>query len=152
VSSPGPENLARTAYEAHRAAQRTPLPPWEDISEIDRQAWRAAVAAVADQASRASKTVAEPVPSPSLLIQVGDERHSFHAEFTAGRLGALGITDEFASGHHARFTTSRGRWYVEDLGSTNGTWLNGRRITAAQWLKKGDKIWIGHTLMTVVSA
>jgi pSer/pThr/pTyr-binding forkhead associated (FHA) protein len=125
---------------------------WEDISEHDRQVWRAAVAAVADQTGRGSKTVADALPSQSLLIQVGDQRHTFRAEFTAGRQGTLVIGDEFASGHHARFTASRGRWYVEDLGSTNGTWLNGRRIHAAQWLKKGDKIWIGHTLMTVVSA
>ena len=150
--SPDPERLARTAYEAHRAAHGTSLPPWEDISEHDRQAWLAAVSAVADQTGHAGKTVAEGTPSQTLLVQVGDQRHTFHAEFTAGRQGTLVISDEFASGHHARFTTARGYWYVEDLGSTNGTWLNGRRIHSAQWLKKGDKIWIGHTLMTVLSA
>ena len=42
-------------------------------------------------------------------------------------------------------------WYAEDLGSTNGTWLNGLRIYAPQPLKKGDKIRIGHTVMTVRS-
>ena len=149
--SPGPEHLARTAYEAHRAASDTSLPPWEDVSEQDRQAWRATAAAVADQAAQAGKTVAEPVRAQALLVQVGDQRHSFTAEFTAGRQGALVINDEFASNHHARFMSTRGRWYVEDLRSTNGTWLNGRRIHAAQWLKKGDQIWIGHTLVTVVS-
>ena len=59
---------------------------------------------------------------------------------------------KFASSHHALFQFAFGLWFVEDLGSTNGTWLNGRRIQASQRLKKGDKINIGHTVMTVVSA
>ena len=75
-----------------------------------------------------------------------------HANFTTGRQGTLAISDEFASSRHARFQIAHGLWYVEDLGSTNGTWLNGRRIHAPQRLKKGDKIRIGHTIMIVVSS
>ena len=110
------------------------------------------MSAVADETGRTSKTVAEAPRARSLVVQVGGERRDFSAEFTAGRHGTLVITDEFASSHHARFTTTRGLWYVEDLGSTNGTWLNGRRILGAQWLKKGDKVGIGHTVVIVVSA
>jgi pSer/pThr/pTyr-binding forkhead associated (FHA) protein len=106
------------------------------------------VSAVAGQTD---KTVSEAASTRSLLIQVGEQRHTFHTEFTAGRQGMLVISDEFASNHHARFITAHGLWYLEDLGSTNGTWLNGHRIYAAQRLKRGDKIWIGHTAMTVVS-
>ena len=91
-------------------------------------------------------------PVRSLVIQAGGKRHTFQADFTAGRQGNLPIDDEFASGHHCRFRVAHGLWLVEDLGSTNGTWLNGRRFHAAQRLKKGDKIKIGHTVMTVVSA
>ena len=152
MTSPGAEHLARTAYEAHRAAHTRALPAWEEITDADRQAWRAAVSAVAEETGKLSKTVAEAVPTRSLVVQVGEQRHDFRAEFTAGRHGALVIGDDFASGHHARFTPARGLWYVEDLGSTNGTWLNGRRILGAQWLKKGDKVGIGHTVITVVSA
>ena len=92
------------------------------------------------------------VPTQSLLIQAGDQRHTFHTDFTAGRQGSLTLSDDFASNHHARFQIAHGLWYVKDLGSTNGTWLNGRRIHAPQLLKKGDKIKIGHTVVTVVSA
>jgi pSer/pThr/pTyr-binding forkhead associated (FHA) protein len=151
VTSPGPEDLARAAYEAHRGAQSRPLPPWEDITEDDRQAWRAAVSA-AFQVSTTRKTAAEAVAVRALVIQVGDQRHDFRAEFIAGRQGTLVISDEFASGQHARFRISRGGWYVDDLRSTNGTWLNGRRIHTAQWLKRGDKIGIGHAVITVLSA
>jgi pSer/pThr/pTyr-binding forkhead associated (FHA) protein len=143
------ERLAQAAYEAHRAALPTPLPPWEDLTKAQQQAWKAAASAVAGQAG---STVAEPPHGPSLVIQVGDRRRTFATDFTAGREGSLVIDDDFASGHHARFQTVRGLWYVEDLGSTNGTSLNGRRILSAQLLRKRDKIKIGHTIMTVVSA
>jgi pSer/pThr/pTyr-binding forkhead associated (FHA) protein len=143
------ERLAQAAYEAHRAALPTSLPPWEDITKQEQQAWKAAASAVAGQAGG---TIAEAPHTQSLVIQIGDQRHTFHTDFTVGREGNLAIDDDFASGQHARFQTVRGLWYVEDLGSTNGTLLNGRRILSAQLLRKRDKIKIGHTVMTVVSA
>jgi pSer/pThr/pTyr-binding forkhead associated (FHA) protein len=143
------ERLAQAAYDAHRAALPTYRPPWEDITKQEQQAWKAAVSAVAGQAGG---TVSEQPNAKSLIIQIGDQRHTFGTDFTVGRDGSLAIDDEFASGQHARFQTVRGLWYVEDLGSTNGTTLNGRRIFSAQLLKKRDKIEIGHTVMTVISA
>jgi pSer/pThr/pTyr-binding forkhead associated (FHA) protein len=149
VSSSQLERVAQAAYEAHRSAHPAALPSWEDATEDDRQTWRAAMSAVAGQNA---KTRSDAAPSRALHIQAGDQRHVFDADVVVGREGALVISDEFASGSHARFRAAHGRWYVEDLGSTNGTWLNGRRIHAAQLLKKGDKVWIGHTILTVTSA
>jgi pSer/pThr/pTyr-binding forkhead associated (FHA) protein len=149
VTSADPEHLAREAYETYCAARPTPLPPWEEIGAQEQAAWRAAVSAIAGQRK---VTRAMAALTPSLLIKIADSSRTFDGEFTVGREGTLVINDEFASGYHARFQLARGRWYVEDLGSTNGTWLNGRRIQAAQWLNKGDKIRIGHTVMTVEPA
>jgi pSer/pThr/pTyr-binding forkhead associated (FHA) protein len=143
------ERLAQAAYEAHRATLPAPVPPWEDITKQEQQAWKAAASAVAGQTGG---TIPEAPGGKSLVIQLGDQRHAFGVNFTVGREGSLAIDDDFASGQHARFQTIRGLWYVEDLGSTNGTLLNGRRIFSAQLLKKRDKIKIGHTVMTVVSA
>lgn len=148
MSSSGLEHLARIAYEAHRGAHPTDLPVWEDAPEQEQQAWRAAVSAVNVQTG---STIAESAPKRALVIQAGDRQHSFHGEFTAGRLGNLPVGDEFASGHHARFYIAHGLWFVEDLGSTNGTFLNGRRFHGPQRLKKGDKIRIGHSTLTVAS-
>jgi hypothetical protein len=152
VTSIGLENLARTAYEAHRGVHSGSLPPWEDTTEEEQQAWKAAVSAVAGQTGVTLADVEAVPATQSLLVQAGDQRHTFHADFVAGRQGALAVTDDFASNQHARFQMAHGLWYVKDLGSTNGTWLNGRRIHAPQRLKKGDKIKIGHTVVTVVSA
>ena len=102
-------------------------------------------------ASQGGETIGEATPAQSLVVQAAGERLVFYGEFVAGRQGLLIIRDDFASGQHARFTTAHGLWYVEDLGSRNGTWLNGRRIHASQRLKKGDKIKIGRTVVTVVS-
>jgi len=148
VSSDPLERVARTAYEAHRAAHSDSLPPWEEATEEDQEAWIAAVSAVT---APTGKTISEAPRNRSLVIQAGDQRHSFDTDFTAGRQGKLVINDGFASGHHARFRPVRGFWYVEDLGSTNGTSLNGLRIHAAQRLKKGDRIKIGHTVVVVTS-
>jgi len=143
------ERLAQAAYEAHRDALTTPLPPWEDLTKQEQQAWKAAASAVAGQTGT---TIPEGPDTPPLVVQIGDQRHSFSTDFTAGREGGLAIDDDFASGQHARFQTVRGVWYVDDLGSTNGTVLNGRRIGGSQLLRKRDKIRIGHTVITVVSA
>jgi pSer/pThr/pTyr-binding forkhead associated (FHA) protein len=125
------------------------LPEWDEAAGQEQQAWMAAVSAVAAQTGT---TISEQPHTRPLVIQTGNERQSFDTEFTVGRQGKLFIDDEFASGHHARFRFVRGIWYLEDLGSTNGTSLNGLRIHAGQRLKKGDKIKIGHTVMIVTSA
>jgi pSer/pThr/pTyr-binding forkhead associated (FHA) protein len=148
VTSTDLEHLARTAYEAYRSSRQGSVPPWEDISEQERQAWRAAASAVSGPGDA---TLTDGAPVQSLVIQSGDRTHVFHAAFTAGRQGTLPVSDEHASSHHARFQYAHGFWYVEDLGSTNGTYLNGRRVLAAQRLRKGDKIRIGRTTLAVIS-
>jgi pSer/pThr/pTyr-binding forkhead associated (FHA) protein len=142
------ERLAETAYEAYRGAHTEPLPAWEDATEQEQHAWMVAVSAVTTQTG---KTTSEAARTRPLVIQTGDQRQSFDTDFTVGRQGELVIEDEFASGRHARFRLVRGLWYVQDLGSTNGTSLNGLRIHTTQLLRKGDKVRIGHTVMVVVS-
>lgn len=59
------------------------------------------------------------------------------------------IGDDFVSGKHARVFPSGAETVLEDLGSTNGTLLNGRRIAGAQDLRPGDIIDIGAVRMEV---
>ena len=53
--------------------------------------------------------------------------------------------DEFASAQHARFESKRDGLWVEDIGSTNGTFVNGARVTTPRRLTKGDIVRVGQT-------
>jgi pSer/pThr/pTyr-binding forkhead associated (FHA) protein len=53
--------------------------------------------------------------------------------------------DEFASAQHARFEPRRDGLWVEDVGSTNGTFVNGARVTTPRRLTKGDVVRVGQT-------
>lgn len=61
----------------------------------------------------------------------------------------LVIEDAYASEFHARITNQSGALSLLDLGSTNGTYVNGRRVTAAQQLNRGDSVQIGTTVLEV---
>ncbi|HEV8688626.1 MAG TPA: FHA domain-containing protein [Gaiellaceae bacterium] len=53
--------------------------------------------------------------------------------------------DEFASGHHARIESQRDGVWILDLGSTNGTFVNGARLDGRRLLREGDVVQIGDT-------
>lgn len=59
------------------------------------------------------------------------------------------IGDDFVSGKHARVSPSGDGAVLEDLGSTNGTLLNGQRVVSAQTLRPGDSIDIGTVKLKV---
>jgi len=55
--------------------------------------------------------------------------------------------DEYISGHHARVSTVDGHVVVDDLGSRNGTYLNGARLTQRHTVRPGDRIQVGYTVL-----
>lgn len=61
---------------------------------------------------------------------------------------ALPITDNTVSRRHAELTPDAGEWYIRDLGSQNGTQVNGVRIDERVRLKAGDQVRVGVTLLT----
>ena len=70
------------------------------------------------------------------------------APTTVGRERGSGIQldgDEFASSRHARIDLGLDGVSVEDLGSTNGTFVNGDRVTSKRLLKPGDVLRVGQT-------
>jgi hypothetical protein len=75
-------------------------------------------------------------------------------EVTVGRGGGCGIVladDTYVSTLHARLFQSNGETFVEDLGSTNGTFVNGRRLAGgATRLRRGDQVQFGQTVAEAV--
>lgn len=60
---------------------------------------------------------------------------------------ALVLTDDYASGRHLRIYPGSDAWYADDLGSTNGTEVNGERIDTGARLDPGAQIRIGQTVL-----
>ena len=76
------------------------------------------------------------------------ETFALHDELTVGRGGGCGIVldDTFVSQVHARVFRRDGEIWVEDLGSRNGTLVNGQPLTNAQRLRRGDTVQFGKTV------
>jgi pSer/pThr/pTyr-binding forkhead associated (FHA) protein len=80
------------------------------------------------------------------------ERFELDRETTIGRGSQCTISlphDEFVSTVHARIYPEDGALFLEDLGSTNGTFLNAERIDRPQRLRRGDRLTIGNALFEV---
>ena len=86
------------------------------------------------------------IKSPALTE--GDEWDLDSSPLTLGRSSQNDIQidrDEYASSTHARIEPRRDGVWVEDIGSTNGTYLNGIRLTRPKRLTSGDIVRIGET-------
>ena len=111
---------------------------------------------VAEPKPRAKPKGRERRRAPSLQIvepvALAGEMFPVDHEVTVGRGGGCQIVladDTFVSQVHARLFQRDGRTYVEDLGSRNGTYVNGKRIDAATRLRRGDRIQVGQTFAEV---
>lgn len=82
-------------------------------------------------------------------VMAPDTRFSLANGTTSmGRSAASDIvlkSDDYASGRHATLSRHGGRLYIEDAGSTNGTFVNGRRVVGATPLRSGDTFRVGST-------
>ena len=82
---------------------------------------------------------------PSLIVASTGVRVSLMEGLTVGRGpdNILCLEDASVSTHHAVFRHVGGRWLLQDLDSTNGTWVNGSQIQGQSWLSHGDSVLFG---------
>jgi FHA domain len=86
------------------------------------------------------------VESP--ILDLGSEFELDRVDVTIGRGGQNDVAlegDEFASARHARIEPRADGIWVQDLGSTNGTFVNGIRIGERRRLEPGDVVRVGET-------
>ena len=130
------------------------------------------VAWIVTRELRGSATIAAPPPvAPPVPVPAGANRPSrkrewrlvvvtpeteqgrsypIDADSTIGRGGGCAVAltfDTFVSQVHARAFDRNGALWVEDAGSTNGTLVNGKRITEPVKLRKGDTVQVGETVL-----
>lgn len=80
------------------------------------------------------------------------ETFPIDGEMTLGRAAGCAVSvpeDSYTSSIHARVFVRDGTVWVEDLGSTNGTWVNGKGVGSPTALHKGDQLLFGRTLAVV---
>ena len=82
-------------------------------------------------------------PESGTTIRVGD------TPVLLGRAQDCTLTlhDDYCSGHHARLFPQGSRWFLEDLGSTNGTFVRGERLSRATLVEPGTPFSVGRTVM-----
>jgi hypothetical protein len=89
--------------------------------------------------------VVEPPETRGKVYDLGDE-------LTVGRASGCQIAipdDTYVSQLHARIFRREGQVFVEDLGSTNGTFLNRKKVSAPVPVRRGDRLQIGKTVLEV---
>lgn len=88
-----------------------------------------------------------------IRIEEGREssKHFTQHEIILGRdiHSDLSVMDEAMSAHHARITHHHGQWWLEDLNSTNGTFLNQEKLTTPAVIITGDEFKCGSTNFSI---
>lgn len=139
--------VLRAVWAELRAPALAPVAP---APKADRRAARkartsapvVAPTAPAAAAAAASLVVVEPAERRG-------QRFPIASSLVLGRAADCGVVvdDTYVSQHHARVMPRDGHYVVEDLGSTNGTFLNRKKVVGAMPVGRGDRIQVGNTTL-----
>jgi len=104
--------------------------------------------------AKPAKAPAKRRGSPTHVLVVEGANAGERAELDAapiligrGTDAAIRLDDDYVSTRHARIASSADQWFVEDLGSTNGTYVGTARITQPTTLTLGTQVRIGKTIL-----
>ena len=109
-------------------------------------------AAAAKRDQRPPKPAKARRGAPTHVLVVGGDNQGERADLTQAPIligrgpdAAIRLDDDYVSTRHARIAASGDQWFVEDLGSTNGTYLDRAKVTAPTPVPLGVPIRIGRT-------
>lgn len=94
------------------------------------------------QGNDAFRLIVRRGPQPNQVHELTSEVTNLGRDIT----NDIVINDREVSRHHLRFMRGADGFTIEDLGSTNGTFVNGKRVTGATPLKNGDMVGLGETV------
>ena len=144
-----PEPVAAEAIptEPEPAAHDTILA--DDVAEV-----RAALEAVAEPPAPATEPATIAAPAGALVLTLASPTAAFTVARTAATLGrgqesSIRLDDLSVSRRHARIAYRQGAYWLSDLGSMGGTWVDGTRLSAPHRLSDGQVIDIGLCRLTV---
>jgi hypothetical protein len=128
---------------------------WAEVN-LPRQLAAAPVAAPPVQAPRPSRRRRNAPPTHLVVVEPRERKGQAYEidsdELTVGRASGcqVALPDDYASSLHARVFRRDGGLFLEDLGSTNGTFLNDRKVSGPVAMQRGDRVKIGGTVLEVV--
>jgi hypothetical protein len=107
-----------------------------------------------DKRDRRAKAPPKRRGSPTHVLVVEGSNAGQRAELEAAPIligrgpdAAIKLDDDYVSTRHARIAAAGDQWFVEDLGSTNGTYIGTVRITQPTTLTLGTQVRIGKTIL-----
>ncbi len=129
---------------------RTPVPA--EGARIRRG--RASTSPTSDSTKKVKAKHAKGLPAVVVVEprESRGQRFSVLESLTVGRADDNAATmpdDSFISTHHATFQNREGVLWIIDLNSTNGTFVNGQKVTGEKKLRSGDRVQLGSTVMEV---
>ncbi len=92
------------------------------------------------------------VPTQVVILEGGNKGEAVSLDqapllIGRGNDAAIRLDDDYVSTRHARIASSGDQWFVEDLGSTNGTYVGNSRISQATAIQLGTQVRIGKTIL-----
>jgi predicted component of type VI protein secretion system len=94
------------------------------------------------QGNESARLIVRRGPQPNQVYELNKDVVTLGRDIT----NDIVINDPEVSRHHMRLTRGAGSYTLEDLGSTNGTFVNGQRLTGAKPLNNGDMVGLGETV------
>ena len=132
---------------------------WAEVSVTTadgprRQRRRGASPTIASPPAPARGRRSRGSPTELVAVEPADQvgrRYPLGDEITVGRAAGCQVTvdDTYVSQLHARVFTRDGQLFVEDLGSTNGTYLNRVKVAGPMVMQRGDRLQVGNTVLEV---
>ena len=112
----------------------------------------------ASRQERKARTKAKPAkprkgdPTHVVILEGGNKGETVSLDdapllIGRGNDAAIRLDDDYVSTRHARIASSGDQWYVEDLGSTNGTYVGTSRISQPTTIQLGTQVRIGKTIL-----